>query len=88
MKRKRPAPPLMMAQLAIASWETILRRTQLMASGNCSAAEYQRMVTEKLAATQAASLALMSGRSGAAIMAPYLKRARANAKRLRPKKSS
>ena len=40
-----PLPlPLMMADLAFASWETMLRRTVMMAQGNCSPAEYQRMV--------------------------------------------
>jgi hypothetical protein len=46
-----------MVQLTAASWETIFHRTAMMAQGTCSAAEYQRMVLEKLAAMQAASLA-------------------------------
>jgi hypothetical protein len=54
-----------------------------MAQGTCSAAEYQRMVIEKMAAAQASTLAAMTGRGHAAILSPYLERSRANAKRLR-----
>jgi hypothetical protein len=75
-----------MARLAMASWETIYHRSMLMARGTCSAAEYQRMVNEKVTAMQISTLALMTGKSPAAVMAPYLSRARANAKRLRTKK--
>jgi hypothetical protein len=75
----------MMTQLTLSSWETIYRRTLMMAQGSCSAAEYQRMVVEKTAAMQASTLALMTGRGHAAVLAPYLVRSRANAKRLRKK---
>jgi hypothetical protein len=75
----------MMTQLALSSWETIYHRSLLMAQGTCSAAEYQRMVVEKAAAAQASVLALMTGRGNAAVMAPYLVRSRANARRLRRK---
>ncbi|HEY0183861.1 MAG TPA: hypothetical protein VGC09_13725 [Rhodopila sp.] len=71
--------------MTLASWETICRRTLMMAQGTCSPAEYRRMVTEKAAAMQASSLALMTGRGSAAAVAPYLVRSRANAKRLRRK---
>ena len=74
-----------MARLTAASWETIFHRSVMMAQGTCSPAEYQRMVAEKIAAMQASALALMTGRGTAAVMAPYLKRTRANAKRLRRK---
>ena len=87
-KRAATSPfalPLMMARLGMASWETILRRSLMMAQGTCTAAEYQRMVTEKVAATQAAMLAAVSGRGHAAILAPYVSRSRANARRLRRK---
>jgi len=73
----------MMTQLTLASWETIYRRTLMMAQGTCSAAEYQRMVKEKAAAMQAATLALMTGRGHAAVLEPFLARSRANARRLR-----
>ncbi len=84
-KRSSRRLPLMMAQMTLASWETICRRTLMMAQGTCSPAEYRRMVTEKAAAMQASSLALMTGRGSAAAVAPYLVRSRANAKRLRRK---
>jgi len=75
----------MMAQLTAASWETIFRRTMMMAQGTCRPAEYQRMVMEKAAAMRLSTAALMSGKGGAAVLAPYLTRASANAKRLRRK---
>jgi Na+/glutamate symporter len=77
--------PAMMTQLTLASWETIFHRTLMMAQGTCSVSEYQRMVTEKAAAMQASSMALMTGRGHAAALAPYLVRSRANARRLRQK---
>lgn len=84
-QRSPGAMPLMMTQLVLASWETIYHRSLMMAQGTCTALEYQRMVAEKTAAMQAASLALLSGRGNAAMVAPYLNRARANARRLRRK---
>jgi hypothetical protein len=89
MKRRAPSSPfelpLMMARLTAASWETILHRSMLMAQGTCSAVEYQRMAMEKAEAAQRSMTALMTGGSPAAVMAPYVTRARANAKRLRRK---
>ena len=75
----------MMARLTAASWETILHRSMLMAQGTCSAVEYQRMAMEKAEAAQRSMTALMTGGSPAAVIAPYVTRARANAKRLRRK---
>ena len=47
-KRMKAVPlPVMMAELTFASWETIARRTWMMAQGTCSPAEYRRMVHEK-----------------------------------------
>jgi hypothetical protein len=83
-KRSRNLPA-MMTQLTLSSWETIFHRSLMMAQGTCSVAEYQRMVMEKAAAMQAATLALMTGRGHAAAIAPYLVRSRANARRLRAK---
>ena len=60
----------MMARLAAASWETIWRRTLMMAEGTCSLAEYQRMTAEKIAAMQTSMGALMTGRGHAAVLAP------------------
>jgi hypothetical protein len=76
---------MMMAELTVASWETIARRTLMMAQGACSVAEYQRMAAEKMAAVQISTAALMGGRGHAAVLAPFVVRARANAKRLRRK---
>ena len=76
---------MMMARLAAASWETIFRRSMMMAQGTCSPAEYRRMAAEKLAAMQLSTTALMSGRDETAVLAPFVSRARANAKRLRKK---
>ena len=84
-QRDASAVPVMMTQLMLASWETIYHRSLLMAQGACTALEYQRMVAEKAAAMQAASLALLAGQGHAAVLAPYLNRARANARRLRRK---
>jgi len=87
-KRRQISPyalPLQMARLAAASWETIFRRTMMIAQGTCTPAEYRRMAAEKLAAMQLSTAALMSGRGEAAVLAPFVNRARANAKRLRRK---
>ena len=75
----------MMARLTAASWETIFHRSLMMAQGTCSAMEYQRMALEKAEAAQRSMAALMTGATPAAVMAPYVTRARANAKRLRRK---
>ncbi len=89
MKKSSPAFgfafPMMMAELTMASWETIFHRSMMMARGTCSPIEYQRMITEKAAAMQAASMALMAGKGETAVVAPFLTRARANARRLRNK---
>jgi hypothetical protein len=87
MKKHAPtspyALPMIMGELTLASWETIWHRTLLMAQGTCTAAEDTRMMTEKTAAVQLSTVALMAGRSHAAVLAPFVSRARANAKRLR-----
>ncbi len=75
----------MMAQLTVASWETIFYRTVMMARQTCSPAEFQRMFTEKAAAMHGSTTALMSRKGGRAVLAPFLGRARGNAKRLRRK---
>jgi hypothetical protein len=72
-----------MARLTAASWETILRRSVLMSQGTCSPAEYWRMTAEKAAALQTSTRALLGGKGPAAMLAPFVSRARANAKRLR-----
>jgi hypothetical protein len=84
--RRKRALPLMMTELMLASWETIARRTLMIAQNTCSPAEYKRMVIEKAAAFQSSTLAAMSGRGTRAVLAPWLLRATANAKRLRRKR--
>ena len=87
MKRRRRtrALPLIIAELAIASWETIARRTAMIARGTCTPAEYQRMLIEKAAALQQSAIAVMTGRGKKAALAPWHKRATTNARRLRQK---
>jgi hypothetical protein len=77
---------MMMARLTASSFETIFHRTAMMAKGTCSPGEYRRMVAEKAAAARHSMLALMTGKSATKILAPYVSRASANAKRLRRKK--
>lgn len=79
------ALPEIYGELALASWETILHRTRMMMCGTCSVDEYQRMVTEKSEALQHSTIALMTGGSERAVLAPFHTKARANAKRLRGK---
>jgi len=78
-----PAAPAcqMMAELAWASWETIVRRTVMIAQSTCSAAEYQCMLDEKTAATLEIGGLLFS--SAEALLTPWHSRATANATRLR-----
>lgn len=79
--------PLLVMELSLASWETMARRAQLIASGACTAAEYQRMVLEKLAAGQASNAALSRGGADlAALLTPWHSRATANALRLRKRR--
>ena len=88
MRRGATSLPMMFAQMVAASVETIARRTGMMVSGQCSAAEYQRMVAEKAkAAVETAAVLAKPKRKNAAIKAlsPWHRRAVANAKRLRRK---
>jgi hypothetical protein len=75
----------MIAQLSVASWETIFHRSMMMARGTCSPAEYQKMVMEKAAAMGVSTRALVSRKGNKAVLAPFVWRARGNAKRLRRK---
>jgi hypothetical protein len=91
--RRRTATllPMMLVQMATASVETIARRTTMIATGRCSAAEYQRMVAEK--AKAAMETAVVLAKPGAAkrkniatkALAPWHRAVVANAKRLRKK---
>jgi hypothetical protein len=86
-KRRAVVPlPVVAAELMFCSWETIARRTWMMATGSCSAAEYQRMILEKAEAAQRSACIALSARGerGAlAILAPWHRCAAANVKRLR-----
>jgi hypothetical protein len=85
--RKAAFLPWMMTDLMLSSWETIAHRTLLMAQNTCSPAEYQRMVSEKTQAAVESGMKLVTGNgSVASLMTPWLKRTKANAKRLRKKK--
>jgi hypothetical protein len=76
----------MMTEMILASWETIARRTLMMAQNSCTPAEYKRMAMEKAAALQRSTFAVMSGRGTRGVLAPWHRRATANAKRLRRKR--
>lgn len=75
----------MMVELAWASWETIIRRSLMIAQNTCSTAEYHSMFNEKTSAIlETGSLLTTPDRSSAAaLLAPWHSRATANARRLR-----
>jgi hypothetical protein len=88
MRQSSPIPcflPLMMAELAFNSYDTIAKRTALIMTGQCTAEEYRRMTMEKAEAAQASLMAMASAtpwRAFEAAITPWLRSARANAKRL------
>jgi len=87
--RKSLPLPFLLTDLTLASWETIARRTTMMAQNQCSVSEYQRMVHEKAQAAMESGWRLMrtgGQASFASLLAPWAKAARANAKRLRNSK--
>ena len=75
----------MMAELMLSSWETIVHRTWMMAQGRCTHAELRSMAIEKAEAAYRSGLALAINRGtrAAPVLAPWHRRATANAKRLR-----
>ena len=82
--------PLMFGDMAAASFETIARRTRMIAGGTCPPAEYRRMVQEKIAAAQESAVALAVARDARGLRAaldPFHRRVVANARRLRRKGS-
>jgi hypothetical protein len=90
MKRRSKAVslPLSMANLALASWETLARRTLLIAQNKCSQEEYQRMVLEKAEAATESAMTFIFGGGLASIdelIEPWRTRLTANVKRLRKK---
>lgn len=88
-RRSTLPAPMLLAELTLASWETVMRRTALIATGACSPAEYRRMVSEKIAASRSSGLALLyaglrpGADAAARFLAPWHRRAAANARRLR-----
>ena len=77
--------PAMMTEMMFSSFETIARRSWMLAQGKCSPTECARMVLEKQQALALSGFALLSGASAASILAPFHRGATANAKRLRRK---
>jgi hypothetical protein len=77
--------PLLLAELTVFSWETMTRRAAMMVQGTCSAAEYQRMLLEKMRAAQLSAAAVALDRGLLAILQPWHRQTRANARRLRKK---
>ena len=86
-ERTKAVPlPLMTAEPTLASWETIARRTWMLAPGTRSAAECRRMVREKAHAAHRSGLPVARGtRDVSTLLAPWHQAATANAKRLRRK---
>jgi hypothetical protein len=89
MSRNRVAGGLswMLAELAVASCETILQRSSMIARGRCSDAEYRRMVLEKLSAARKSGLAFGLRLDPVAALEPWHAAATRNAKRLRRRRS-
>lgn len=90
MKKRKRAPqvvvPVMLAEMAVASWETIARRSLMMAAGTCSVAEYRRMMAEKVHAARRSGAALTGSRAQdpvVAMLEPWHRGVTANARRLR-----
>ena len=72
-----------LVSLAVESHQVIVLRTLKMAAGGPGAeAEARLMVSEKLAAAEDATVALMSGKAVDDVVASYRRRVRANSNRL------
>jgi len=79
----------MMTELMLSSWETIARRSLLMAQNQCSPLEYHRMLTEKAIAAMETGFRLATAGGNApltSLLTPWLKRSKANSKRLRKRR--
>ena len=82
--KKVAAPlPLLLAELTLFSWETMARRASMMMQGTCTAAEYQRMIFEKMRAVQLSAVAILFDQGVGAALAPWHRAARTNVRRLR-----
>ena len=83
--RRAASLPLSMTDLTMQSIETIALRTSLIAQNQCSMAEYQQMVSEKVEAATESWMTLMIGGGCASmdsLLAPWSTRVSANNKRL------
>lgn len=82
--------PRLWAELALASWETIARRSTMIAAGTCTPVEYSRMVSEKLLALHRTSQVFMAGAFGASaadeVLRHWHRPATANSRRLRTRR--
>jgi hypothetical protein len=87
MRRSYTPAPRLLAELGAASAETIARRMMLMGTGQCTRAEYRKMVDEKVAATQSSwmAMAFSPWTAWTSMLTPYHQAARRNARRLRRK---
>jgi hypothetical protein len=82
-----PRLPFLLFEMTMNSAETIARRWQMMVSGTCSPAEYQRMIYEKMRATQQMGAALLSSNPTIPkLLRPWHSGTRRNVKRLRKRK--
>ena len=89
MAKRKTTFPRLLTELALNSWETIARRTLMMATARCSPAEYRRMIKEKEEAMALSGAVFVGGRgkvTAARLIAPWHARSSANAKRLRKKR--
>ena len=76
----------MMTDLMLTSWETIARRSLLMAQNRCSPLEYHLMLFEKAQAAMETGYKFLSANGQpplTSLIAPWLKRTKANSRRLR-----
>ena len=73
----------MTTEMMSSSFETMARRSWMLAQGKCSPTECARMVLEKQQALALSGFALLMGASATSILAPFHRGVTANAKRLR-----
>jgi hypothetical protein len=74
--------PAMMTEMMFSSFETIARRSWMLAQGKCSPTECARMVLEKQQALALSGFAFLRGASAASILAPFHRGVTANSERL------
>jgi hypothetical protein len=69
-RRKKLPVPVMMTELMLASWETIVRWTLLIIQNDCSPGEYRRMVNEKSEAAARSASRFVSNAGRASLASP------------------